>query len=263
MNKYKALIVDFDGTLVGLDFKPSTKVIKAVTELIDRNFIVSIATGRTYQGMVKVVCEKLHLQAPQIVKGGAEIIDPKLDKILWVEYLPLEEAESIIKFLLLHNYHFSVESGEYVFTLNGEEIKGYGPGVIFKDIKQLDYKEVSKMKVQDISLLQVLKNKYPNLNIIVGGLQVKQVLDITSKKATKHLAILELSKILNINPKEMIGVGDGYNDYPLLSACGLKVAMENAPVELKEIADLIVPSVEQDGLALVIDQILQGFVYRD
>lgn len=52
----------------------------------------------------------------------------------------------------------------------------------------------------------------------------------------------------------MIGVGDGYNDFPLLMSCGLKIAMGNAIEELKDIADYIAPSVDEDGLAKVIDK---------
>ena len=55
----------------------------------------------------------------------------------------------------------------------------------------------------------------------------------------------------------MIGLGDGYNDIPLLSVCGFKVAMENAPEELKEIADVIVPIVEQDGFLTLTNLLLQ------
>ena len=47
-------------------------------------------------------------------------------------------------------------------------------------------------------------------------------------------------------------MGDGYNDFSLLMACGLKVAMGNAVEELKSIADYIAPTVENDGLSNVI-----------
>ena len=50
-------------------------------------------------------------------------------------------------------------------------------------------------------------------------------------------------------------MGDGYNDIPLISVCGFKVAMANAPIELKEMADLIVPDVEHEGLVTLIDTI--------
>lgn len=260
--RFKALITDFDGTLVGLDFTPSPKITKAIAKSIENGYRVSIATGRPFEGMIKKVCRQLHLQAPQIVKGGAEIIDPKTDQILWVEYFPLKDAKRIIKFFTDGAYHFSVESDEHIFTVNGEVIKEYGPDILFRDLRRLDYNKVAKIVLinnfPNITLEEMIENLrkfYPNLHTTIAGLETRPVLDITSKKATKHLAILRLSEILGINPGFMIGVGNGYNDYPLLSACGFKVAMENAPKELKEIADMIVPKVEEDGLLKVIDRL--------
>ena len=59
---------------------------------------------------------------------------------------------------------------------------------------------------------------------------------------------------VRIEQYEIIGVGDGYNDFPLLMACGLKVAMGNATEDLKEIADYIAPTVDEDGVADVIEK---------
>ena len=79
---------------------------------------------------------------------------------------------------------------------------------------------------------------------------------ITSPIATKLHSVLEITKLLGVTPEETIGVGDGYNDYPLLMACGLKIAMGNAVQELKAIADFIAPSVDEDGVATVIDKFI-------
>ena len=56
-----------------------------------------------------------------------------------------------------------------------------------------------------------------------------------------------------MNPSNIVAVGDSYNDLPMLEACGLSVAMGNAPPEVKSIADFVVPSVENDGLAVAIN----------
>ena len=72
--------------------------------------------------------------------------------------------------------------------------------------------------------------------------------------ATKQHAVFELANILGISNDEIIGIGDGYNDFPLLMGSGLKVAMGNAVSELKEIADYIAPTVDDDGLADVISK---------
>jgi hydroxymethylpyrimidine pyrophosphatase-like HAD family hydrolase len=61
-------------------------------------------------------------------------------------------------------------------------------------------------------------------------------------------------KIMKLKPEEVVGVGDGYNDYPLLTACGVKVAMGDAPDELKEIADFIVPPQSEHGVLQVIEK---------
>ena len=64
----------------------------------------------------------------------------------------------------------------------------------------------------------------------------------------------ELGKILNIRTHEIIGIGDGPNDFPLLMASGLKVAMGNAIPDLKAIADYVTATVEEDGVAQVIEK---------
>jgi hydroxymethylpyrimidine pyrophosphatase-like HAD family hydrolase len=63
-------------------------------------------------------------------------------------------------------------------------------------------------------------------------------------------------KKLHLKKDEIIGVGDGYNDFPLLMACGLKVAMGNAVPDLKEIADYIAPSVVEDGVVDIISKFI-------
>lgn len=260
--RFKAWVVDFDGTLVDRTFSLSQRVKSAILKTVDEGFVFCIASGRPYKGIVKKVCKDLKLASPQIVSGGSKILNPKTEEILWMEYFPRKTAEKIIGSFIDNNYDFSVESDDYVFTLNGvSKEQEYGPGSIFKDVKYINYSRVSKMVLMDVGLIddpekmqERLGSQYPDLHFIRSGVK-RIVLDITSAKATKHLAVLELSKILNIDPSFMIGVGDGYNDYPLLSVCGYKVAMVNAPQQLKDIADLIVPDVANDGLAVAINKL--------
>lgn len=262
MNKYKALIIDFDGTLVDHNFYLSSTVREAIINLTKKGFIISVATGRPYQGIVKNICQDLQLTSPQIVSGGSKIIDPKTQKELWVEYIPSKAIKDLVDYFLKNNFDFAVEGKEFVFTVKGL-LKNYGPDVKFKDISQLGNEKISKIVLLNVSSIgdpqkieEDLGKIYPDLHFVRSGMKgFPLVLDITGKKATKHLALLELSKILNIDPSLMVGVGDGYNDYPLLSACGYKVAMENAPKELKEIADLIIPDVEHDGLVTLINRL--------
>ena len=81
-------------------------------------------------------------------------------------------------------------------------------------------------------------------------------IEVSNADATKLHGIVEVAELFGIQTHEMIGVGNGYNDFPLLMACGLKIAMGNAVPELKAIADFIAPSVEDDGVATVIEKFI-------
>ena len=77
---------------------------------------------------------------------------------------------------------------------------------------------------------------------------------MTRVGANKATAVRELARMLGTKPEMMIAVGDSYNDLVLLEACGLRIAMGNAPDELKSIAHHIAPTVDEDGLAAAIEE---------
>lgn len=79
-------------------------------------------------------------------------------------------------------------------------------------------------------------------------------LDINAAGTSKHYAAQKLFEMIGVDRDQVVAVGDSYNDYPLLSACGTKVAMGNAVDELKEIADFIAPSQDEDGVVAVIEK---------
>jgi hydroxymethylpyrimidine pyrophosphatase-like HAD family hydrolase len=59
---------------------------------------------------------------------------------------------------------------------------------------------------------------------------------------------------MGVEVSQFVAAGDSYNDLPLLKTCGLAIAMGGAPAEIKVVADYIAPSVEEDGLAVAIEE---------
>jgi len=80
--------------------------------------------------------------------------------------------------------------------------------------------------------------------------------DFTRRGVDKAAAVAILSDMINVDLGQMAAAGDSYNDLPLLQACGLAIAMGDAPEELKAIADYIAPSAEEDGLAVAIEEFI-------
>ena len=110
----------------------------------------------------------------------------------------------------------------------------------------------------DIDAIENKLSQIPNIAVhkLSSKWENKYELSVTYVGATKETAIHEVAQLLRITPQEIISVGDGHNDIPLLMACGLKIAMENAVDELKSIADFIAPSVDEDGVITVIKKFI-------
>ena len=74
--------------------------------------------------------------------------------------------------------------------------------------------------------------------------------DIYAINQTKATGIKHLIDHLGIDQKDTIAFGDGHNDASMVRYAGIGVAMENAVQDLKDIADEITLSNEEDGIAV-------------
>ena len=66
--------------------------------------------------------------------------------------------------------------------------------------------------------------------------------------AGKVQAIRELAKILDISLSEVVAFGDDKNDMEMLQICGTGVAVENAISDVKDVADSVTLSNDEDGV---------------
>ena len=83
-------------------------------------------------------------------------------------------------------------------------------------------------------------------------------LEITPQGISKGTGLEDLCSVLGISIKEAIGVGDAFNDVPMLKAAGLGVAMGNSNEAALGAADVVVGDNDHDGIAEVIDRYLLG-----
>ena len=75
-------------------------------------------------------------------------------------------------------------------------------------------------------------------------------------RVSKGKALEALTSHLGIALDEVMAVGDGNNDIPLLTTAGLAVAMGDAPDEVKAVADYITLDIEHNGVAAAIEKFL-------
>lgn len=260
---YKIIFSDFDGTLVGSDFQPSTELKTAIAKWQNQGKIFSVVTGKPFIGVLETAVKHMKITGPIIVNGGAVIIDPQLMKIISEEFLPSDSVTKIITLLNSKKIAFEVRTNKYNYA-SGPKMKIYKPFRDYLDISKLPINIVSCFRIPtntfSPSIIEMIKkeleNTFPDLFIIEGNAPNAKGIQISSKHSSKHIAILKIINMLKIAPEETIGIGDEMNDYPLLTACGYKVVMENGNKDLKAIADEIIPSYQDNGVAKFINKIL-------
>ncbi len=244
--KYKLIILDLDGTTVPSrgDGMPSIRVKEAVLKA-QKYIKVSIASGRPLS-LCKKITDDLLIDGPCVFNGGAEIINPKTGELLFKKFLQIEKQKEVIRIALSFNYIISAGIDEHKIIKSPEDIDEECGKILIEGISNSD---VIKM-LEELDAVKGIKAS-PTTSWINGDVVD---LHITHENATKRHAVEELIKILDFKKEDVIGVGDHHNDMPLFASVGFKAVMGNAPHEVKNIADYIAPTLDEDGVANVIEK---------
>jgi hydroxymethylpyrimidine pyrophosphatase-like HAD family hydrolase len=81
-------------------------------------------------------------------------------------------------------------------------------------------------------------------------------IEVVPPEVSKSAALAFLGTLYGIDRSEMISVGDNFNDMDMIAWTGLGVAVDNAPDEVKALADVIAPSNDDEGVACIIEKYL-------
>lgn len=260
---YRLMAVDIDGTLLNDEGKITENTIKTIQMGVEKGLIFTIATGRPIQG-VEYINDLINLDLPYITYNGAMIVMGKSRKILYEKSMSGEDAENIIGLGQKYGVNVMVwkNNNLYVAKIN-EWVKRYIRISTVRPI-EADLLDVAKGGVSKI-LWYAETEKITEYHRTVGGYLSSNVnyytsqpyfLEFTDKYASKAIAMEKLGEFYGITQKEMIAVGDGYNDLPMIEYAGLGVAMGNAPDGVKEKADFITLTNNEDGVAHVIERFI-------
>lgn len=239
----RAAVLDLDGTLIGRDEEVSPKVAAAICRLRD-SIPVSIATGREAAHAIRFA-RQLGITTPQICDGGAAILDPDSGGPLWTAPLAPRLALKIVDDLHLNGTAFIATHPEGSVNTIGD---ASGLNLIRVSAWDMDEEGADSVVAQFLpeSQVHVVKVFLP-----YNGLWA---VDFTKSGADKAAGTRRLAQMLGVDLGEVVAAGDSYNDLPLLQVSGLAIAMGNAPQEVKAVADYVAPPVEEDGLAVAIEE---------
>jgi hydroxymethylpyrimidine pyrophosphatase-like HAD family hydrolase len=241
-----AVVFDIDGTAVphGLAGQPSERLSKAI-RTGKRSMKICIATGRSWAYSYQVV-NQLGVTDPCIVSAGARIVVPAEGDTL----RKIDLAKASIGEVLAACRHYP-----YEVLVDDESVGEGAPAELRQIVEPVCVMYVMECSIADGSVISTKLGSIDGIAVASGlswsGLGVD--LHITHADATKERAVEWLLAYLDIDPVEAVGIGDGDNDLGMFRAVGKSIAMGNASELLKAHADEVCDSVDEDGLAKVLE----------
>ena len=261
---YKLLAADMDGTLLNSESIMTQRTREAILAAMDRGVLFVPSTGRPMGGMRKVLAA-FNSDLPLVLFNGAMAVTAKSNRVLFSQGLDFSCAEVIFAQGVSRGYSVVAWAGERLFVNRDiEEITEYqrksGAELhVVSDMEPLRPYGVTKMlwiippedgprcRAEMLALLGDRVNCYTSC---------PHLLEFVDEKASKGLALAAVGAAYGIAREEMIAVGDGYNDVPMLEYAGLGVAMGNAPEDIKGMCQAVTLSNDEDGVAKVIEEFI-------
>jgi len=266
---YKLIVLDIDGTLTNSKKEVTPRTKEALIKIQEQGIYVAIATGRPTPG-TKKIAEELQLERfgnYVLSFNGGRVINCKTKEVVLDKTLPPEMAWELCDVamengvgILTYDSECALagtdEIDEYMeleARINHIELKKVGH---FKDCVDFPVNKCLMTGAPEhlAKLEQKLKKKYSGkLNIFRSE---PFFLEMMPRGIDKASVIENFLPFLGVNRDEVICCGDGYNDKTMIEFAGLGVAMANARDEVKEVADYITDSNDEDGIAKVVEKFI-------
>ena len=264
--KYQVLVLDLDGTLTNSKKEISAPTKQALLEIQEAGKTVVLASGRPINGVAPLAKElKMDCFGGYMLSfNGARITKCSTGEIIYNRTLSPEIIKPVY---------------DYVKTFPGLDIISYTDTQILSGIKPNKYVEIesriNSMEVVPVEDFPAVLNFPVNKLLITGEPEILETLiaplqkqyhgllniyrsepfflEIMPRNIDKAQSLQKLLNSIGLTADAMICCGDGYSDLSMIEYAGLGVAMENAQPIIKESADFITRSNDEDGILHVIN----------
>lgn len=266
---YKLIALDIDGTLINSSHQLTEGVKKAIKEAKEKGVKVVLCTGRPLKG-VEQFLEELNLKEEgdyaatfngalvqdTFTKSPVSHLTLKYEDLVDLYNLSLEVGSRSHFYDTKTLYTFNKDISDYTVlecNLTGVHLNVTTLDEVPKDIAMSKFMMIDHPEILDECIKKIPKEYYEKYTIVRSTPSFLEFLNVGANKGN---GISLLAKELGIDKDEIICVGDAENDKHMIEYAGLGVAMGNATTEIKDLADYITLSNNEDGVAHVINKFI-------
>lgn len=273
--RIQCIALDMDGTTLNRTGHLSERNRKAIEQAVKSGIQIAVASGRSLDSLPGEVLGIPGIRYA-ITSNGAAVYDMKKKVCLRQYKLKTEAVRAILGETEGEDVTFEtfIDGKPYAEKAYVEDPVRFGamPQSIpyiqgtrnpIEDMRRFIKEHEGELDCIDIVVRseeykqRLWKTLEKQVNDVYITSSVKQLLEVSDVNAGKDAAAKFLIGYLGLSREELAGFGDGHNDRGLLKYAGIGVAVENASVECREAADMIVASNDEDGVAEGIEYILK------
>lgn len=261
----KIIFLDLDGTLTNDEKKVTPLTQKALLEMQKAGHIVVLASGRPTPGILTVAkAVELEKFGGYIMAfNGGKIINAKTNEVVFEQVLDRKYISPLLKYAKENDIGLITYDDKRIIV--GTRMDKYIETESFINkipVYETDMEEYVTYNPNKLLMTaspeiaakheQILAQKYKNQLSISRS--ADYFIEIMPKGIDKAASIEVLINKLKITRENTIACGDGYNDISMVKYAGIGVAMENAVDEVKQVADYVTDSNNEDGIAKVVEK---------
>lgn len=268
-------VSDLDGTLLNRQDRISERSLSILNGLIGRGMHFTYATARSLVS-ARQVAQGLNMDIPVIVYNGTYIMNAASGEILYSCGFTAEERSFVQQVMeqqgilpLVYSFLDGVEKVSWVTSGENDGIRRYlrkrkgDPRLrpLAESSTLYDGESFYYTCIGEKEELEPVYHIFKEDSRFTCTLQQELYrpeywCEILPRQATKAQAICHLKELLQCD--RVVAFGDAINDIPMFRQADEAYAVENAVPELKELATDIIAGNEEDGVALWLQEQLQG-----
>lgn len=280
MSKYRIIVMDVDGTLTNGEKKIPKKTKEALMEAQKQGMRLILASGRPTSGLMDFAKE-LEMEKHNgllVSYNGSKVIDCETNEVLFNEAMSVEQGKAVLEHLKKFDVIPMIDKGEYMYVndvFNNEiNLNGKPFNIIQYESRGGKYKLCEKddlaafadypiNKILTAGQPEYLKENYkemmdPFKDTLSCMFTASFYFEFTAQGIDKAKALDTVLSKLGYKKEELIAFGDGQNDASMVKYAGLGIAMDNAVQELKDVADYVTLSNEEDGIAYALNKFVNN-----
>ena len=251
----KLLLFDLDGTLLRSDKSISKRTLSALKQCRERGILIGVSTSRSEQNSMAFLDE---LMPDILISSGGALVKNGTEYIYKAEFSQAETREMIdtAREVCGEACEITIDTTDAHYwnykTDPKKQDKSWGDSIYtdFTDFSECALKMCVEIFDKDRADMLAARLEQCDCIRFSDGYWYK----FTKKNVTKESAIARVAEVCGFGTESIIAFGDDYADIGMMELCGLGVAMGNAIDTVKEAADVVIGSNDEDGIAKYLEQ---------